>query len=312
MNWRHAMFTKPIKTIAHKKLKLLNNRTQLNPEQKLTLKQMDSGFEGESRLYTLLKSPSTLNAIQLFNLHFKINNSECQIDCLLIFQNECILLEVKNYRGNYYLKEGNWYLLNDQEITNPLLQAKRTELLLGRLFAKENIPFKIQSFVVFTHTNFFLYEAPRNLSIVFPPQLEEFIIKLNRLPCYLNKSHDAIADLLKSKHLVTSSFETTIDYEYDNIKKGLTCLKCGKFLVAKGRDKITCSKCGHVETTKSALIRSIEEFHLLFPERNITVTNIYDWTARFLSKDRIRRILVSHCLPVGNNRSTKYILKGKT
>ena len=40
---------------------------------------------------------------------------------------------------------------------------------------------------------------------------------------------------------------------------------------------LTCETCGNVENWEVAVLRSVEEFKLLFPGRKITTNRVYEW-----------------------------------
>ncbi|WP_339149968.1 MULTISPECIES: nuclease-related domain-containing protein [unclassified Sutcliffiella] len=48
-----------------------------------------------------------------------------QIDSLVIGEERVYLFEVKNYEGDFYLDDGKWLSISQNEIKNPLLQMQR-------------------------------------------------------------------------------------------------------------------------------------------------------------------------------------------
>lgn len=253
-----------------------------------------------------------IDAIKLFDLHLQASNSAFQIDCLLIFQNECVLIEVKNYQGGFYLKDDGMYLLkNHEKIKNPFSQLERSETLLKRWFNEENISLKIRPLIVFTHPEFFLYEAPINLPAIFPAQLKRFSESLTKKSCRLNKNHYKLAELLESKHIGSSSYETKIEYDYKDLNKGIICEKCDGMVNAVGRKGTSCNVCGYTESLEDSVMRNVREFSTLFPDKKITVSAIAHWTGEVLSKHNIRIILSKHCLSRGTFKDRRYLFKEK-
>src|SRR5699024_2743814 len=127
------------------------------------LKQLNSGHEGESYFFQLLQTHLECEPIQLYNLHMKVGGSECQIDCLLIFQNEINLFEIKNYHGDFLIDNNNWLKHPKQEIKNPLHQLQRTELMLKQILDENKISLPIKPYLVFVNPEFHLYQAPLKL-----------------------------------------------------------------------------------------------------------------------------------------------------
>lgn len=300
------MFKKPTKSQTHQQLEILMKRSILSIEQQQTLNRMDSGYNGEHHLYKLLQNELHCNPLQLFDLRLTINNSECQIDCLLFFQNECVLIEVKNFQGDYYIENNDWYTLSKKAIQNPLHQLHRTELLLKQFFTQHQIPLKIRSFVVFTHSEFQLYQAPVNLPIVFPTQLKRFIRKLQHIPC--GSPNRPIIKKFKAHHLSTSSYEKLPLYDFSSLKKGVTCEACGGFMDIGENNNMKCLKCGQISPLEDSIMRNIYDFHTLFPTEKITVSLAAEWTGNLISNYRIRKILLQNCRLVKKSNQSYYIL----
>lgn len=213
------MFSKPRKSEKHKRLEVLQKRSVLSTQQQHSLTRMASGFEGESYLHQLLKSDVSCEPIQLFDLLLDVNNSECQTDCLLLFQNECILIEVKHFQGDFYIENNQWYKRSKEEIKNPFHQLQRTELLPKQFFKQNQIYLPIKALVVFTHPEFQLYQAPINIPAIFPTQLPRFIRNLQNIPCNLHHPHKQMVNKLTSQYVVTSKYETRPVYHFPELKK---------------------------------------------------------------------------------------------
>lgn len=96
------MFTKPNKSKEHKRLEILEKRTTLSIDQQQSLDRLSTGYKGELYFSKLVQTELQCEPIVLYDLLLEINGSECQIDCLLIFQNELILIEIKNYQGDFF------------------------------------------------------------------------------------------------------------------------------------------------------------------------------------------------------------------
>lgn len=199
-------------------------------------------------------------------------------------------------------------MMSNEEIKNPISQLQRTELLLKRLFKEEKIPLNIRPFILFTHPEFHLYRAPENLPLVFPTQLNRFIQKLHNIPCHITERHHEIAEQLKAKHLLTSSYESKVEYKYEVLKKGITCKKCESFMELTGRKKISCLTCEFIEPVFDSITRAVYEYHILFPENKITIPIVSDWTGKVVSNHYLRVVLSQHFTVAGNGKGTHYIL----
>lgn len=301
------MFTKPVKTDVHKHLEMLQKRMTLSMEQRTLLDRLSAGHRGELQFFRLLQNELQCDPIQLFDMHLKMNGSECQIDSLLIFQNELLLFEIKNYQGDFLIENSKWYTISKEEIKNPLYQLQRTELLLKQLLKESQIPLNIRSYLVFVHPEFQLYQAPVQLPIVFPTQLKRFIRKLQNTSSTIHQHHHDIASFLKSKHLNSSAYESRLAYDYANLQKGMTCGKCNSFMKLHSKKYMRCTGCECMESFKIALLRNIDEFQTLFPQQHITVNKIAEWTNYPVTAYRIRTIISKNYRLVNKGKNSYYV-----
>src|SRR5690625_2710594 len=68
------------------------------------------GYEGELEFFNFLETYSSPSYIPLYSLSLNSNNSDFQLDSLLISQNTIYLFEVKNYEGDFYIQGKNWFV----------------------------------------------------------------------------------------------------------------------------------------------------------------------------------------------------------
>lgn len=303
------MFTKPEKTNTHKRLEVLQKRKPLSVEEHQLLRRLSKGYSGEVRFFRILQSELQCSPIQLFNLYLKINGSDCQIDCLLIFQNELILFEIKNYQGDFLLKDNKWYILSNssqENIKNPLNQLQRTELMLHQLLKEKQIPLTIKSYLIFVHPEFILYQAPLNLPLILPGQLKRFIRTLQNTPSATHQYHHDIANMLKQKHNHTPAYDSGPIYDYNHLKKGVICEKCCDSMEVYDTNMMRCMACGFTDSFESATVKTIEEFNTLFPDQKMTVKSISEWTDHHATKYKIRTVLAENYFSKGDGRGAYY------
>lgn len=304
------MFDKPRKSKSLQILEVLRKRITMTADFQATYERLASGYLGEQKFAGLLQSKLGIPCIQLYDLQLKINGSECQIDSLLIFHNDIYQLEIKNYQGDFYSENNKWYLVNTKkEIRNPLHQLTRSDLLLREFLSEHHSHFHLKSYIIFINPGFQLYQAPLKTPIVFPSQLERFIRSLQNIPLQLDSRHHRLVEDLTAAHITRSTYEQTPEYNYDQLKKGITCAKCNGFMHSNRSRRLECSKCKLDEASDAAVMRSIHNFHLLFPERKITVSSIEEWCAFIFSKRTIARILKRHLTLNRNGKHSYYIFK---
>lgn len=282
---------KPLPSLELKILKHLDSRMNLPADYKTRFGNLYKGYEGEQKFFTLIKNELLTDSIPLFDLLLESGESEFQIDNLLIFNRTINLIEVKNYEGDFFIKGDKWYAVaSGKEIRNPLLQLKRSEFLLRQLLQQLGYNFSIEAYLVFVHQEFTLYQAPYDQSLILPTQLNRFMKKLNTIPSTITKKHTKLAEQLAHRHIEKSAQERLPAYDYQQLEKGIVCNSCQDFLTVLNMTNLRCRRCGHKESVEAAVMRTVAEFHLLFPDRKITTSEIYNWCKIISSKNRIRRI----------------------
>lgn len=275
-------------------LRSLNNRMELLDKEKNYYINVEKGFVGEKKFDEWMEEILNEEWLVLNDLLLESKNSVFQIDSLLITAEKIYLFEIKNYEGDYYIEADRWYTLAGKEILNPISQLNRCESLFRSLLHDLGNSYVIESYVVFINNHFSLYEAPRNLPFVFPTQLHKLRKKLITNKGTLNKKHSKLAKQLLSLHFKESPYSRLPPYDYNALKKGVTCFSCQSFLeLSKTKEAtVQCHKCGKKEGIHTTILRSAKEFNMLFPERKMTTNEIYEWCKGIRSKRLIRKILM--------------------
>ncbi|WP_394140495.1 nuclease-related domain-containing protein [Cytobacillus oceanisediminis] len=279
-------------------LKSLNNRMGLSDKDTQHYLNLKKGYEGEVQ-FDLWTEGLQSECFILNDLLLQLNNTVFQIDSLIIFSEALYLFEVKNYEGDYYFESDRLYKKSKSEITNPLNQLSRSVSLLRQLLQSLGSDLPLYASIVFINSEFTLYQTPLNKPFIFPTQLKRIFKDLNAIPSRLNRKHKLLADKLISRHLEESPFKLLPTYNYGQLRKGITCVECTSFLILVDGKKCICKKCGHEEMVSTAVIRSVKEFKLLFPEQKITTSVIHEWCNVVKSKKRIRKALGQNYKKIG-------------
>ncbi|MCL6573060.1 MAG: NERD domain-containing protein [Bacillus sp. (in: Bacteria)] len=279
-------------------MRSLNTRMDLSPKEKKYYFNLEKGYEGEVMFDQLTETVQS-DMLIINDLCLESNNSVFQIDTLIISQETIYPIEVKNYAGDYRYDSEGFHTLSGNDINNPLDQVKRCNSLLRQLLQSHGYNFPVETYLVFINPEFTLYQAPLNPQIIFPTQLNRFIKKLNMTPSKLNGQHKKLADLLISLHLDESPYTRLPRYDYEQVKKGIVCSPCNSFMIADGEKKVVCAKCGYEERVESAVLRSVKELKLLFPDLKITTSGVHEWCKVVESKKMIRRILMDNYTSIG-------------
>ncbi|MUK90581.1 NERD domain-containing protein [Ornithinibacillus sp. L9] len=286
-------------------LELLNKRKTLTNKEKQHLFNLKKGYDGEL-IFDTLTEKLQCECLILNDLLLKVNNTTFQIDSLLIAPVKIYFYEVKNYEGDYIYESDKLFKKPRIEVINPLHQLSRSESLLRQLLLSLGFNPPIDASVVFINPTFTLYQAPLDKPFIFPTQINQHMEDLNVTPSKLNDNHKKLAEKLLSLNLDDSPFSQITAYQYDELRKGITCLSCNSFSVTVANSKCVCLECGNVELVTNAVLRAIKEFKILFPDKKITTTVIYDWCRVVGSKKTLRRILVNNFKVVGAKQWTYY------
>lgn len=300
----------PLKTREESKelkiLQSLNTRMELAAEDKKYYLNLKKGFEGEVVFDT--KTAHLDSKFYILNdLLLKNDHTTFQIDSLFITQRLLIPFEVKNLDGDYSYENGDFHLYSTRKkIKNPLHQLDRSETQLCELLRKQGFQIPISGYVIFINPEFTLYQSPINKKIIYPTQLNRLLKELISLPSNLNGQHRQIADFLLQSHMTDSPFSQVPSYEYEKLQKGPTCSGCQSFDVKISSNKVVCGDCGFEEKIDTAVVRSVKELKLLFPNKKITTNLVYDWCQVVESRKMIGRILKQNFKTLGYGQWTHY------
>ncbi|MDQ6599291.1 NERD domain-containing protein [Bacillus salipaludis] len=288
-----------------KRFKILDQRMLLTADEKKYYKALLKGYEGEVQFDSLTEKLQSDSFI-LNDLVLEVNHTKFQIDSTIIFQNTYHFFEVKNYEGDYIYDPENFKSGSGKPIQNPLDQLKRSKTLIRQLLQNLGYNLQVEGHVIFINPEFTLLNAPYDLSFIYPSQLNRFLKKLDMKPSRLNNIHIKLANQLVALHQSKVSMIKLPTYEYDQLKKGLNCKGCDSFSVSVQGKKQICNECGYVEMISTAVLRSVEEYKLLFPNWKINSNIIFDWCGGAISKRRIGRTLGKSLKIVGVHQWAVY------
>lgn len=283
----------------------LNTRMSLPDKYKQYYFNLKKGYEGEV-MFDSFTEKLQCECLILNDLLLQINNTTFQIDTLII-SDTIYLFEVKNFEGDYVYESDKLYKKPKFEVINPLHQLSRSESLLRQLLQSLGFNLPIEASIVFINPEFTLYQAPLNKPFIYPTQIRRYLEKLNDQPLKLKERHKILADQLISLHIADSPFSQVPSYDYDQLEKGITCLKCHSFSIYAEGKNCVCNECRHKELVPSAVLRSVKEFKLLFPNQKVTTKAIHEWCRVVESKKRIKRILEKNFKKIGGRRGAYYV-----
>lgn len=285
-------------------MRSLANRMILSRDDRNKYSNWEKGDEGEITFISLTTTRLTRDCLILNDLYLEVKGKSCQIDNLVITAKGLSIHEVKNFAGEYYYQNDKMYHGRyEKEVYDPTYQIRNAESVLRQLLDQMGYHFAIQKYIVFVNPNFTLFGAPRNSGLILPSMIDAHFTTLNEITGHLNPHHHQFAEEIKELHKVDFSLRNVPYYDDNLLKKGVTCVQCGKFInqFTKKRSCV-CSYCGKEELVSHAIIRLAKECRLLFPDQKITVSVLLKWCDFQLSASRIRYALNKHLKAEGTGR----------
>lgn len=286
---------------------LLNARTKLLENERKHLYTIQKGYEGEV-LFDSMASSIQADCLILNDLLLPQNKNTFQIDSLIIIPEKIFLIEVKNFEGDYFYEHDRLYtrIPPQSEVTNPLIQLNRSESLFRQLMQKLGYNMSIQSIVVFVNPEFTLYQAPINKTFLYPGQINRFLQSFHSTSSRLGNTQKTLANQLKSLHIQDSPFYLPPSYQFEELRKGISCSNCGAFGASTKGAYCFCVVCEKKEAIENRILRSVNEFTILFPGMKITTSRVYDWSNGEFGKRVIRRVLQKYLGAKGGRKWSYY------
>lgn len=287
-------------------LRSLHPRMELSPSDLQQYERLKKGHEGEQQFALILASIEN-DWIPLHSLLLEYQESLFQLDAVLITSETIFLFDIKNIDGEYYIEEENWFTITGKDMKNPLHQLHRSTTLFWRFLQDHGLHFSVSPYLIFLNPEFTLYQAPRNLPAILLTQLPAFIRKLQTMSSRITKHHKKLAEILLRSHIEETLFSRPPEYHYEQLKKGVVCSICQSLETMVEGQTVICRSCGERERLRSAVLRSVEELQILFPNEKLTTNIVYDWCGGLASKKSIRNTLQKHFIQIGHEKSAQYI-----
>src|SRR5699024_3450823 len=184
-------------------LERLEKRYELDSEQQVQLDKEKKGRMGEYKLKSVIENKLKTEITENSNYRVKLKGRECKIDFLILLNQSCIIIEVKNYYGDFEIRQDGFYRLNPlRKIKHPFSQVERAEIMLHSHLKRLNLNLNIKYYVVFVNEQFSLYCLTRDMPVVMASQLNRFLDSLNEE--VYDKKHEYIVHRLEDSRLLKS------------------------------------------------------------------------------------------------------------
>lgn len=286
---------------------ILLQRSLLSRDEWMQHDRLHQGYVGEKVLEQFIHDVKSDKMIALFDCLFEVNETEFQIDCLLLTSDTVILLEAKHYNGDYFLEnEKFFHFKTKREIRSPLLQSERAKYLLKQLLSQLGVNLDVQSYIVFTNKNFHLYGSMPQLPMIFRAQLERFLQKIDANAGGLTDQSHRLARLLSKRKKEQSRYARMPKYNLDEMKRGVFCEGCRGELERENRHQFICMHCDIFYQVSQVILYATATFQILFPKEKITTKTIVEWCGGVLTRKGIRSTLQKHLQYHENGRYSYY------
>ncbi|MGD7022580.1 nuclease-related domain-containing protein [Rossellomorea vietnamensis] len=287
-------------------LKILNARTTLPEKDLKNLIASEKGYLGELK-FDQWAIPLVNEIVFLNDLMLEHQGSKFQIDSCALASKTIFHFEVKNFEGDYQIKNGNWISPSGEEKKDPLIQLKRTESLIRQYTQQLGFHCNVESYLIFINPEFYLYNPPNNPFIIYNPQLNRFMKKFQNRSLKLNKFDLKLAEKLCSHHIEESPYLRLPHCSFENLRKGILCTRCHGFYEASLGKSLVCKSCGGSELKSPAILRTVEEFKLLFPDEKVTTKRVQIMCGGIIDIKTIRRNLSGHFIMKGFGKHSYYV-----
>lgn len=292
-------------------LEVLQRREGLDDKALYNLKLQQRGFWGENELHELLLKYGQRDWLVLHDLWLGVGGTT-QIDLLLVTRSGLLVLDAKNYEGNYVYVNGQ-AMINGKRVNHDIFtQLNRAVDKVREMCQRLGYNGLVQGHVVFVNPDSQVQvegEAAklaltRSAFIRVLQQLDES----DRLSIPANLNAFQLQKLILERFIIAHPYppKSLSVEEVSQLKKGLCCAQCSSFEVELSRYKVTCRDCGHVEDKEQAVIRDICEYGLLTHERGLRSAEIQVMLGEQISTQYITRLLTKNFKKLAGGRYTQY------
>ena len=137
--------------------------------------------------------------------------------------------------------------------------------------------------------------------------IARFIKKLQKRNLRASKEDIRLAEKLLSFHKESSDFSRLPEYRFEDLRKGILCAGCLRYYQDLDNTTLVCSFCGHKERCHDAVLRTADEFKLLFPNERLTTNSIFEMCEIIKNKRTVRRILSKKYRKIGHGKYSSFI-----
>lgn len=285
----------------------LEKRSTLNHQERIKLKILKLGYEGECLYDEIFNQVGHENIYILRDLYLKIGESVTQYDSIIVSNSGVVVNEIKYYSGDYRYENGNWYNRTRRLTDDPILQVGRAVNNLSKLINNANINSEVTGKVVFPNDDFRLTTDDVKI-------WDKVVMRTNMKSYFRQFKNEGLSEYAETittaiQNCITENPYMTKNADMQSLKKGLYCGSCGSFSLIKRRYHFDCSKCGNTECNETHMLRSMSDHKFLFYGKDMTRNSILTLIDYELPKKVLYRVFLKYCNVRKNGNKTNYTLK---
>lgn len=240
------------------------------------IRKQEAGVRGEDRLVDRLKELRLPGEFRVFSdVCLEMNDWKVQIDCLVVTDRCCIVLESKNISGRLYFNEelDEFYKKEngtETPISNPYFQLMR-HIRFMKEFLRKTLPqMKVTGAVIMTAKSYRIMQKPTHYPIY---KLESMIERVTQMynSCVGTGFSDGELDLVeKFLQGKRSTFVYTPLCEHyrippSEIQLGVECPGCGVLGMRRVHTTWSCSACG--KNDRYAHISAVKDYFWIIDKK---------------------------------------------
>lgn len=278
------------RTLSHQQLLYREVRGSFSDKEREKLAREEAGYSGEilfdSKVAGIVQNQSL---IHIKNFLFEYDeDKECQIDNLVIASNLVYVFEIKNLNLDLVIDNNDtWKFENGQVMSkSPMAQALVQKFILQQLFNEIQVPLSVEPFVVFMNPAQMIYGLYPGNNVLLSFQLDKklpYILKPN------NYDFSEMSGVIESRRKLVSKYYKPFEFDLENMKKGIVCDKCFKFIEKVSSRNLICRNCNRKVSMKEAVEMIISELRAYNPELKMSSNNISQLSGGILSSPTVRK-----------------------
>lgn len=271
----------------------------LDKELDKRLYNLKKGFKGEYSVYQWFQEYSKQN-IQIIDDYWFYHGKNMQIDLLVLMDNRWLVVEVKNYHGNFEYRNNDCYLNGKLMSDNHFDQLAHRTKRLRHIAAELNSNIEVDSIMVFIDEHCEVsIQSEISTQVIQRHQLKFFIESWSK-ERNRNIQGQSMQNIIShlDKYRVASPYQPILlnDKKLPNeIRKGIYCPDCLSYNTQATHRVIKCMNCGNKEYKKIAVHRLSSELryiHYYQPEK-VTTHAIFELCGGRISKENIYRAMAT-------------------